>query len=131
MTADNFDFSQYLQLELGDFAHIGITSTTGAATQIHELLSWGFCSERDEFLSVEDRYYQSEEVKQIDNILKLETGNIKDIYVMDITDKVLINRDINNNEINLNELGTSTGIYFIILKDDQNRSHFRKVNVVR
>jgi hypothetical protein len=70
-------------------------------------------------------------VKQIDNILKLETGNIKDIYVMDITGKVLINRDINNNEINLNELGTSTGIYFIILKDDQNRSHFRKVNVVR
>ncbi len=49
-------------------------------------------------------------MKQIDNILKLETGNIKDIYVMDITGKVLINRDINNNEINLNELGTSTGI---------------------
>jgi len=33
---------------------------TGAATQIHELLSWEFCSERDEFLSVEDRYYESE-----------------------------------------------------------------------
>ena len=131
LTADNFDFSQYLQLELGDFAHIGITSTTGAATQIHELLSWEFCSERDEFLSVEDKYYESEEVKQIDNILKLETSNIKEIEVMDITGKVLINKDINNNEINLNELGTSTGIYFIILKDDQNRSHFRKVNVVR
>lgn len=131
LTADNFDFSQYLLLELGDFAHIGITSTTGAATQIHELLSWEFCSERDEFLSVEDRYYESEEVKQIENILKLESGNIKEIEVMDITGKVLINKDINNNEINLNELGISTGIYFIILKDDQNRSHFRKVNLVR
>lgn len=131
LTAENFDFSQYLQLELGDFAHIGITSTTGAATQIHELLSWEFCSERDEFLSVEDRYYESDEVKQIDNILKLETGNIKEIEVMDITGKVLINKEINNNEINLNELEISTGIYFIILKDDQNRSHFRKVNVVR
>ena len=50
---------------------------------------------------------------------------------MDITGKVFINKDINNNEINLNELGISTGIYFIIFKDDQNRSHFRKVNVVR
>lgn len=131
LTAENFDFSQYLNLELGDFAYLGITSTTGAATQIHELLSWEFCSERDEFLSVKDKYYESEEVKQIENILKLETGNIKEIEVIDITGKVLINKDINNNEINLNDLGISTGIYFIILKDDQNRSHFRKINVVK
>jgi len=131
LSVTNFDFSQYLQLELGDFAHLGITSTTGAATQIHELLSWEFCSERDEFLSAKDKYYESEEVKQYDNILKLASGRIKVIQVMDITGKILINKDINDNNINLEELGITTGIYFVILIDDQNRSHFRKINLIK
>lgn len=131
MAVDDFDFSRHLKLEYGDFAYIGITGSTGASVQTHEILSWEFCSDRDEVLSVENGFYESEELVQNENILKFGNSIITSVKINDQLGKVVYNEKVNQAELNLSSFNLANGMYYLTITDENGRSHYKKISVLK
>lgn len=129
LSLDNFNFGKYLIFEKGGFASVGITSSTGASSQAHEILSWSLCSDGNEILSIENDYYNSEEIIQSGESISLKEGKITNVKMHDYLGKTLLSKEVNDKYFDLNSLNLANGVYFISITDELQRKYYRKISI--
>lgn len=131
LSLDNFNFGKYLIFEQGGFASVGITSSTGASSQAHEILSWSLCSDGNEILSIENDYYNSEEIIQSGESISLKEGKIANVKMHDYLGKTLLSKEVNDKYFDLNSLNLANGVYIISITDELQRKYYRKITINR
>lgn len=110
---NDFDFSDYMDLEGGNFATIAITASTGVCYQRQEILSWEFCAE-DFIQSIDSK---KDEIKYypnpVNSNLNIELPFIAskvEIYNLFGEKVITVNKQSDKYNILVNNL--NSGVYF-------------------
>jgi hypothetical protein len=122
---DDFDIREYMDLIDDHAAFVGITSSTGNAMQMHELYSFDFCIEPNDFInSVEEKemnfydfsIYPSPSSDRI-TIISDDSQIFTEFEIYDVMGKKLL-AEYNKNEfeMNIDISSLSAGTYFIRAK---------------
>ncbi len=67
----NFNFSDYINLINNEFAYLGISSATGCAFEIHDILYWDFCSAKNSVFN---------DIVENINYLDITSSTGRDVY---------------------------------------------------
>jgi hypothetical protein len=54
LSVSNLKLADLMDLDQGEGAYVGLTSATGSAVEIHEILDWDFCSSPSTYVSIDE-----------------------------------------------------------------------------
>lgn len=93
LVLDNFKLDEKLQLDMGRDAYVGITSATGIAHEVHDILSWYFCPFPSQTQTSVEAIDNNNGIKispnPVSDVLRIDFDNIErveiDIVICDIS----------------------------------------------
>ena len=127
---DNFILSDEINFEKQNIPFVGIVSSTGNSTEIHDILSWSYCGAfTDNLISV----YQGDNTDKMFNlypnpistyIMIDVTKSINYIKITNILGKTVYqSSELISNNIKINTEDFESGLYFIELRDNYGESY--------